>query len=42
VLPQFGAFTETAGGSALAPVAPSERVLGLSDGLLRRAPGSGS
>jgi phospholipid/cholesterol/gamma-HCH transport system substrate-binding protein len=43
VLPQFGAFTETAGGSALAPVAPSDRLLGLSDGVLRRAPrGSGS
>ena len=40
VLPQFGAFAETADGSALRPIAPSERVLGLTDGLLRRAPGS--
>jgi phospholipid/cholesterol/gamma-HCH transport system substrate-binding protein len=40
VLPQFGAFAETAGGSALRPVAPSERILGLTDGLLRRGPGT--
>jgi phospholipid/cholesterol/gamma-HCH transport system substrate-binding protein len=40
VLPQFGAFAETADGSALRPVAPSERILGLTDGLLRRCPGT--
>lgn len=40
VLPQFGAFAETDGGRALRPVAPEDRVLGLTDGLLTRGPGT--
>jgi phospholipid/cholesterol/gamma-HCH transport system substrate-binding protein len=44
VLPQFGAFKEVqAGGiTRMQPIAPSERVLGLTDGNLRRCPGSAS
>jgi phospholipid/cholesterol/gamma-HCH transport system substrate-binding protein len=45
VAPQFGAFREgrdDEGRTILEPIAPSERVLGLQDDLLRRCPGSAS
>ena len=45
ILPQFGAFSEIGGGDGitrLQPIGPSERILGLSDGNLRRCPGSAS
>jgi phospholipid/cholesterol/gamma-HCH transport system substrate-binding protein len=44
ILPQFGAFKEVqAGGrTRMQPVAPGERILGLSDGNLRRCPGTAS
>src|SRR4029079_17155276 len=44
ILPQFGAFKEVkAGGvTGMQPVAPGERILGLTDGNLRRCPGTAS
>jgi phospholipid/cholesterol/gamma-HCH transport system substrate-binding protein len=44
ILPQFGAFTQVQqdGVTRMQPIAPSERVLGLSDGNLRRCPGGAS
>jgi phospholipid/cholesterol/gamma-HCH transport system substrate-binding protein len=42
ILPQFGAFKEVSVGGVtrMQPVAPDERILGLSDGNLRRCPGT--
>jgi phospholipid/cholesterol/gamma-HCH transport system substrate-binding protein len=40
VLPQFGAFEETAGGAALSALSPGQRTLGPQTGQLRRCPGA--
>lgn len=44
LLPQFGAFKEvqTGGVTRMQPIGPAERTLGLSDGNLRRCPGTAS
>jgi phospholipid/cholesterol/gamma-HCH transport system substrate-binding protein len=43
ILPQFGAFRQVAGGDGVTrmqPLAPSERLLGIKNGVLRRCPGA--
>jgi phospholipid/cholesterol/gamma-HCH transport system substrate-binding protein len=44
LLPQFGAFKEVQAGGVtrMQPIGPAERTLGLSDGNLRRCPGTAS